>query len=417
MSNITRALQLRQLHRFEEAVALLMEHLAQFPEDAGAHAELAVTRLDMPGERARALESINTAVGLDADHPTFFALKGLILSQLNRDKEALEAAEIAVGLDPDLELGWIAKASALGGRNMWAEAEVAARQALALNPDNEMAANQLAVFLRMQDKVDESRHGVEKRLERDPEDGFAHANAGWAALQRQDQGKAEEHFREALRLDPEMEYARLGLREAYKARSAFYRLYLRWVFFMQKHMQGKQFLIVIGLYVGFRFGHTLLEKVHPLAAVALLAVYLLFAFWSWLASGIGHFLLLKDRLARLSLTGREKLDGLFVGGGFFAGLLLLVLGVTVLPGPWVFLGGALMAGAIPASMVFVNDSKQGRLVFGALALVVYGAGAMITARGMLGLESMPGLLTVGLLAAVGGTWLGMVPGLRSGAEE
>lgn len=421
MNKLLRALQLREFHRHEEAVALLVEHLAQDPEDAAAHAELATTRMEMPGQRRAALESIETAIGLDADNAAFHALRSFILSQLDRDKEALQAAERAIGLDPDADLGWVAKCAAHSGMNNWPEAEAAARRALELNPDNETADNQLAMCLRMQDKVEESRAGVGRRLERDPDDPFAHANAGWAALQRQERDRAEEHFREALRLDPEFEYARLGLRESYKARSAFYRLYLRWVFFMQKHMQGKQFLIIIGIYVGFRFGHTLLEQVHPLAAVALLAVYLLFAFWGWLASGIGHFLLLKDRVARLSLTGREKLDGLAVGGGFFAGLLLLILGATILPLPVAVFGGALMAGAIPASMVFVNDSRPGRLVFAGLALVVYGAGLVVMVEELFASAWFSGwsggLLGLGILAAVGSTWLGMVPALRSGAEE
>lgn len=421
MNNLVRALHLRDLHRYEEAVALLVEHLARNPEHAAGHAELAATRLEMSGERGRALESIDAAVALEADNPTFHGLRALILSRLNRDREALAVAEAAIALDPDLELAWIAKGAALGGMSNWAEAEMASRKVLELNSDNDIAANQLSMFLRMQDRVEESQGGVKQRLERDPEDAFAHANAGWAALQRQDGGKAEEHFREALRLDPEFEYARVGLRESYKARSAFYRVYLRWVFFMQKHMQGKQVFIVIGLYLGFRFGHALLSAVHPLAAAALLTVYLLFAFWGWLASGIGHFLLLKDPVARLSLTTREKFDGLAVGGGFLGGLLLLVLGVMVLPLGVAFFGGALMAGAVPASMVFVNDSKLGRLVFGALACLVYAAGIVILVQGQLGMAPLDGLggrlFGLGILGAIGSTWLAMVPGLRSGAEE
>jgi tetratricopeptide (TPR) repeat protein len=421
MSALVRALQLRELHRFEEAVALLVEHLAKDPEDADAHHHLASTRMEMPGERRAALESIEAAVGLEPDDASHHALRSFILVQLNRDKDALVAAEEAVRIDPDLEMAWVAKCAALSARNNWPEAEMAARQALELNPDNEIADNQLSMCLRMQDRLEESNEGVGRRLERDPEDSFAHANAGWAALQRFEQDQAEVHFREALRLDPEMEYARLGLRESYKARSAFYRLYLRWVFFMQKHMEGKQFLIIIGIYVAFKFGHTILKQVHPLAAGALLAAYLLFAFWGWLASGIGHFLILKDPLARLSLNRREKLDGLAVGGGFFGGLLLIILGATVLPLPVAIFGGALMAGAIPASMVFVNDSMRGRLVFGGLACLVYAAGASVMIEELSGGAVLAGwgarLLPLGFLAAIGSTWLGMVPGLRRGSEE
>lgn len=411
-----RAIQLRQLHRHEEAVAAFLEHLAAFPQDAEAHAELAMTRFDMDGQRRLALESIGAAIALEADEPRFFALKALILARLDRDKEALEASEQALGMDPGLELGWIAKSVALGGLQRWADAETACRKALELDPDNEFAQNQLSMLLRLQDRVDESVEAVARRLERDPEDAFAHANAGWAALQRHDGRKAEEHFLEALRLEPDFEHARIGLREAYKSRSAFYRLYLRWVFFMQKHTQGKQILIIVGIYVGFKFGRALLGAVHPLAAAALLVVYLLFVFWGWLASGIGHFLVLKDPVARRSLTRAETLDGLVVGGGFLLGIVLLVLGATVLPIGTAFVGGALMAGAVPASLVFDNESRIGRLVFGALAALIYAAGIAALVQDLTTGNPMSGIAAVlvglGALAAVGSTWLGMVPALR-----
>ncbi len=47
-------------------------------------------------------------------------------------------------------------------------------------------------------------------LLRDPENALTHANQGWALLEQGDHGKALEHFREALRIDPEIEWARAG---------------------------------------------------------------------------------------------------------------------------------------------------------------------------------------------------------------
>ena len=226
MSAFIRALHLRGLHRHKEAVGLFLEHLAGDPDDAEAHAQLALTRLEMAGERRAALESIDAAIALEADNGHYFAYRSLILSKLDRDKEALAAAESALAFEPDSALAWVAKAQALGGKSRWAEAEEAAREALKHQPEHPMAQNQLGLFLRMQGKLEDADRGTDQRLARDPEDPMAHANAGWAALQRHDSKKAEVHFCEALRLDPELEYARLGLRESYKARSVIYRLFL-----------------------------------------------------------------------------------------------------------------------------------------------------------------------------------------------
>jgi len=75
---------------------------------------------------------------------------------------------------------------------------------------------------------------IEAALARDPENAGTHANRGWTYLEESDPGRALEHFREALRLDPENEWAREGMVEALKARHGVYRLVLRCFLWMQK---------------------------------------------------------------------------------------------------------------------------------------------------------------------------------------
>ena len=105
MDAYLRALQLSEVKRYEEAVGLFIEHLAQFPDDDEAHAQLALTRLDMPGERRKALESIDAAIALDADCPDYHAYRALILTVLDRDRDALKSADAAIGLEPELVVG------------------------------------------------------------------------------------------------------------------------------------------------------------------------------------------------------------------------------------------------------------------------------------------------------------------------
>jgi len=363
---LDRATRLRELNRHDEAVAMFLQHLAGEPEDAWAHYELAMTRYEMDGEGKAALESIRTAIQLEPEESHFFASQALILKKIDQHKRALESAERAIALDSDRSFNWATKGAALSGMQRWAEAEEACREALALDPDDEFALNQLAIFLRLQGKVSSSMDEVSARLERDAEDPLAHANAGWTVFQGGDLPKAEEHFKEALRLDPSMEYARMGLLEAYRARSLFYRIYLKWVFFLQKYSEKQQLVI----------GREVLAKIDVRLAIALAVLYCFFAFGSYLASGIGSFLVLKDRAARLTLKRREKQEGIFVGGGFFLGLILIALAFVCLPIPFAMLGATLIIAGVPGGMFWDNDSRPGRFVFGGLMAIVYLGGGV-----------------------------------------
>ena len=112
--SLERATRLRDLNRHEEAVAMLLEYLAGEPEDAAAHTELALTRYQMDGEGKVALQSIQTAIGLEPNQPELFAIQSLIYNKLDRDKEALDSAETSIMMDVDLAFAWAAKAAAYG---------------------------------------------------------------------------------------------------------------------------------------------------------------------------------------------------------------------------------------------------------------------------------------------------------------
>ncbi|MGI9243746.1 MAG: hypothetical protein ACR2RV_23315, partial [Verrucomicrobiales bacterium] len=197
------------------------------------------------------------------------------------------------------------------------------------------------------------------------------ANAGWAALTRSDYKKAEEHFRESLRLDPDDQHARSGLLESFKARSPLYRAYLKYVFWMARFEKGTRWMIIIGLYLGFRIGRELLAAVDPLLAAVFVIIYLVFVFGGWLASGVGNLLVLADRSARYALDRRETLEAVFVGGGFFGGFLLVLGGLASGVLSVAIAGGALVVAAIPFALTFTNDSRAGRRVFGSVGLAVY----------------------------------------------
>lgn len=414
----TRARMLRQHRRHEEAVALLLGHLAQEPDDPAAYLELALNRSEIPGAKKLALEDAKKATGLLPEHAFPLALQSNILSSLDREKEALPLAESAITLDPEDTYAWNAKTVALCGLSRWKEAEDNARRTLELDPDDETASNLLAHALRLQNKLEESSHESRRRLERDPENAFSFSNAGWAALQRRQVQEAENLFKEALRLDPELAHAKAGLKESYKARSGFYRLFLRWAFFMQRFNEKNRVFILIALVVGFRVVRGIAAAIHPLLVIPVVLVYYVFLFGTWLSSGIANLLILKDPVARMSLDPGEKAEGVVVGVLFVGGLALLTGGMAAGMIPLAVIGVTMMVAAIPSTLVFTNESRKGQLLFGGFMIAILGLGTFLA----LDLAAHPGqsigggnsssAMMIAILLAVATTWLSAVPSLR-----
>lgn len=418
MSEMAHGLLLQEQGRLEEAESCFLSVLAGEPENDFVYSRLALCQLSQEGKLTKALNSINEAIRIRADDAYYHSVKSLILADLRKYREALASADVAITLSPEDALSLVAKANAYCGMSRWADAEEWSRKSLAADSDHTMAANILTHVLRMQGKAAENEVAVEQLLAADPENSYAHTNAGWNALQRKDYAGAETHFREALRLDPEAEVAREGLIESFKARSKFYRLYLSYSFFMQRFTGGKQWMIIIGLYLVYQIAGRVLEKISPLLAGALAVVWLSLVMWIWLAPGIGNFLILLDRSARLALKRAEKRQGVAVGGAILAGLLCIGFGWGLDLVPAFIAGIGLLASTVPASLTFDNDSSTGRLVFGLMTGFVYLGTIIVT-----GLEAFrggedelhsvsTGLGLATLVVAIACTWLGNIPGLR-----
>ena len=416
--SLTRAQQLREMRRYEEAVALLHAHLAQNPEDPAAFIELAINRMEIDGAKPLALEDARRATGLLPGSAYPLALQSHILSSMDREKEALALADSAISLDPEDPYSWNSRALALCGLHRWNDAEQSARQALALDPDDETASNLLAHSLRLQKKLTESEAESRRRLARDPENAFSFANSGWAALQRGQVKDAENFFKEALRLDPMMSYAKEGLKESFRARSAFYRIFQRWAFFLQQFSQKNRLAIIIALVFGFKIVKALAAAVHPLLVIPVVFLYYVFLFGTWLSNGLANFLILRDPVARMSLDRAEKIEGLAVGFLFLGGLLVFIGGMATEHMPTAVAGGSMMIAVIPSTLIFTNESIPGRFIFGMCVLAILGLGAHValsvaTHSDQKGaMAESAASLSYAILIAFGTTWLSMVPSLH-----
>jgi tetratricopeptide (TPR) repeat protein len=409
-------LQCRDLRRFSDAEKHFKGALGEDPRDDTALHLLASSVHAQSGREAEALKIVEDAIAIDPNEAAHHALRAFILNSLDRPKEALVAAGTARGLDPYGEDAWIAEAQAFLQQQQWAKAERAAREALALDADSSVAANLLASALRMQKKTAENQAQIAGLLERDPEDAYTHYNAGWSALQNNDHAQAESHFREALRLEPEFAPARDGLLTSFRARSAFYRAYLRYSFAMARLTERARWAVVIGVYLVFRYVRTLARDISPGLAIGVTALYFLFVLWGFVADAVGNFILIFDRFARYALRPAEKVEAIVVGGSIVTGIVLLAAGFGFGWSWTLVLGGSLIASAIPFSMVFTNKSRAGSIIFGSIGLVILASAAL--AVGALALGNDPLFKTaltglgIGGIGALLSTWLSNVRRLR-----
>jgi tetratricopeptide (TPR) repeat protein len=214
-------------------------------------------------------------------------------------------------------------------------------------------------------------------LARNPEDALTHANQGWTLLESGDPKQAMLHFREALRLEPNQEWARAGIVEALKARNIIYRVCLNYFLFMSKLSPQTQWVIVVGLFLLQRVAGSLADKNPTLAPFIqpFLILYLVFALLTWLGSPLFDLLLCLDKFGRLVLSTDQKQRALAVAGVLAAAL--ATFGASVLLQDillsWAALNLALLA--IPTSAIHVCPEGRPRwtMLGATVCLAVLGA--------------------------------------------
>ncbi len=409
-AHLQRGLALLDLSRHAEAERFLRLSLAADPNQPTTLFLLSHSVTRQEGRDQEALEIIDQAIALDPETALFHAQRSRLLSGLKRYPESEKAADAAVSLEPLSEDGYVAKGLCYLRQARWAEAEEQARAALALDADDVTAQNILSQTLQFQGKTDESESDVRVRLARSPDDSFTHFNAGYAALRRGDHKAAEGHFIESLRLDPNFEAARQGLLESFRARSPFYRAWLKYVFLVARLSEKGRWAFALGVYVLYRVLRAFLKTVSPTLAMLVGMLWIGFVFWSYVARGIGNLFILFDSHARLALKTRERWEGILVGGGVLCAIGFVIGGLLLGSPVAVGLGLALGWPTIPLALTLSNSNPTGVKLYGTLAaLTILGSVADLAAICSETLDKNPFVGTcsdIGLYAFVASTFLG-----------
>jgi len=199
--------------------------------------------------------------------------------------------------------------------------------------------------------------------------------------------------------------------ESFRARSAIYRLQLRFAHFMNQFTEGRQNMIMIGGFVAYRVVSTLLKDVSPLLSSALIGAWLLFALWSHLARGFSSFFIVMDRFARQALRPREYWEGVVVGGLIFASLGSVIVGYT-----WGFEESGYAAlvfllAAVANAAAFTNDHHIGRHLYN-IAAGIAGIGAVYLATAIFSGQNLPSAQLIGTVALLIGVIISWLRPLR-----
>ena len=298
--------------------------LATEPDDPSALALLALSRSDQQ-KHAEALTAARSAIGLAPDDPYFHYVHGFVLHRLDRNDDAYSATQEALRLAPD-EADYFSLLAAIElSRRNWSSALSAAEQALALNPEHVNAANLRAMALVRLGRKEEATATVDFALHRAPENAFSHANQGWNCLHRNEPRKAQDHFREALRLDPSLDYARDGMLEALKARNPIYRGMLAYFLWISALSGRWQWGFMIGVFFGGRIISQAAAEQPQLRWILwpVLILFYAFIYLSWTAMPMFNLLLRLDRFGRHILTRDQRIASNWFGAFFLVALGML----------------------------------------------------------------------------------------------
>jgi tetratricopeptide (TPR) repeat protein len=303
----------------------LRKALAEEPNNAVAHGLLSVTLAER-GQLQEATREAEEAVHLAPDRPfSHYALANVLFDR-ERLVEAKAAIEEAIRLDP-LDADYLALlANIFWAQGRWRQTLEVAEQGLALDAEHDACTNLRAMALVKLGRGVEAGLAFDAALARDPENAVTHASQGWALLHRGDHPTALDHFREALRIDPQLDWALEGLVEALKARSPLYGLMLRYFLWMSGLSGKVRWAIVVGGLFGIRIlaGGLASIPILDLLVAPLLAAYFLFIFLSWTADPLFNLLLRLNRFGRYALTREDVVASNWVGGCLLAALVSLI---------------------------------------------------------------------------------------------
>jgi tetratricopeptide (TPR) repeat protein len=330
---------------------------------------------------AEALDLSQQAIGMGPTNPFLqYTLARAYFYNKNATK-AYEAIQEGLRLNPFDPDFFYLEAHIAMYEEKWDKALTAAERGLEIDPEHVNLINLRAQALIKLNRKAEAAQTLDYALHKAPEDSFSHANKGWVAIESDQYDEAISHFKEALRLNPESEFAKAGLKESIKAKNILYRYILKYFLWIGKMNQQGRWLFIIGIYILYRI---ILEVARANPSLApllypLVFVYVLFAFSSWIALPVSNLFLRLHPLGKYALTNDEIKGSNLVGTLGMAAISCLAIYFFGKAEFFLLLGAYFALMLIPIGGLYgvsANGSARKNLRFYTIALAIVGLGAI-----------------------------------------
>ncbi len=311
--------------RANDAIRELRRVLEMDPNDAEALSLYARCQFHL-GQFHDGMRTVSAAIGQEPDNAYYHYLLGYAYYRVGGLSSATESLQKSVSLNP-----WFAEPFGLMAmislqERKFEDALAKADAGLAVDPESVSCLNARATALNKLRRVDDAEQTMKGALSMHPDNAYTHASVGWNYLEKGKHKDATGHFREALRLSPDLQHAQRGLKEALKSKIPPYRWLLQYSFWVQNKGKRAMLLIPILLYVFVNVVTRLLERNDQILLSSLLiGLYLVFIVLSWIINPIANLFLYFHRDGKYALTVSEKWTALTVTASLVVGILFLVL--------------------------------------------------------------------------------------------
>jgi tetratricopeptide (TPR) repeat protein len=346
------------------------------------------------------MEMIRSALRIHPLSSYCFYLLGFGYYRMDMHAAALENLERAISLSPHSAEYYGMSAHVLIAEKQFQQALDKANEGLALDAESINCLNARSIALNKLKRTDAAIQTMQDALAKDPENEMTHLTIGWNLLEKGDHNQAAVHFREALRINPDNENARIGLKEALKSRIPPYKWLLSYSFWVNNRGKKARRIAPVVTFLLFRLVIAVMRSNEYTAAAGgiIVGIYLLFVISSWIINPLANFFLLFHRDGKYALDLTEKRTAVSVVVSLVLGLVLCTLGFLVAEsafrnGLWLS-GAACLAMAIPLGHLVYPLAWSGHGSLNKISLVLVTLGLLTFCLAFIYLPL--GLLTGGI---------------------
>ena len=409
---IERANLLLRQGRVNDAIIQIKNALEQNPDDHEALAMYARCFFDKK-QFDEGIKILMNAIAIDPDNHYYFYLLAFAYYRKHDNARAIDQLQKSIQLNPFFSEAYGLFSLTLCEEKEFEKALQKANEGLAFDPENITCLNGRSVALNKLKRTDAAIETMQFALAQDPDNEFTHATAGWNYLEKGKNKIAATHFKEALRINPNNNNARQGLKESLKSAIPPYRWLLQYNFWINNKGKKARWAIPLAVYFGIRIFSAALQSNTATQSIGaiLIGLYLLFVLTTWLIYPLANFFLLFHKDGKYAVDTTERWTAITVVSSLAAGCLLFGIGVlnksdkffdNFLVAAIAFWAMALPLGSIQYPLSFKGSTGRNKV---AMILVVLGLLTAFFAFINVDVAIATGLVFVVLLVII--SWVGI----------